>query len=253
MTMGLKTRFAAALTITTALAGQVEAWTVTSKAAGATSSSATATVAGQSYTAGNIIGVTGMSRGSTGADVLTLSGSASGMFPSGNIFICSASGSANKAFIAWIIAAGGAETITLTNSAGPVTGLTLHTFQIDGAAPVSPEDLGARSCNPAQGLSPSVTSGMLAENDELLISVTARIGSSMGFTEDVSWTQIGSEYGSTNLRAASSYKESPGIGPATHNPAVTQSNSSIAMVAFKAVSPPPFSRRPKLGTLMGVD
>lgn len=253
MMMGVKRRFAAALTVSTALAGQVEAWTVTSKAAGATSSSATATVAGQIYTAGNIIGVTGMSRGSTSADVLTLSGSASGTFPSGNIFICSASGSANKAFIAWTIAVGGAETITLTNSAGPVTGLTLHTFQIDGAAPVSPEDLEARSCNPAQGVSPSVTSGTLAENGELHISVTARIGSSMGFTEDVSWTQIGSEYGSTNLRAASSHKESSGTGPVTHNPTVTQSNSNIAMMSFKVASPLPSSTRPKLGTLMGVD
>jgi hypothetical protein len=192
-----------------------------------------------------------MSRGSTGADSLALSGSLSGAFPTGNIFVCAAGGSANKAFIAWTIAAGGTETITLNNSAGPVTALTLHTFQIDGAAALSPEDLAARACSTGQGLSPSVTSGALSQNGELLISVTARIGSSMGFTEDAAWSQIGTEYGSTNLRAASSYKEAFSASPVTHNPSVTQSNSNIAVMAFK--SSVPSSTRPKLGTLLGVD
>jgi hypothetical protein len=245
----MRKSIAAALLASTMLAGPVGAWTVTNKAANVSSSNANVVVGAQTYTAGSIIGLTGMSRGSTSADVLTLTGSVTGTIPSGQVYICAAGGSNNKAFIAWIYAAGGSETWTLNNSAGAVTGLTLHTFQIDGAASSSAEDAGARNCATAQGVNPSVSTATLAETGELVIGVTARIGSSIGYTEDAAWTQIGGEYGSTNLRGASAYKEALSTSPVTHAPTLTQSNNNIAVMAFKAATAP---TTPRLGTLLGV-
>lgn len=249
----MRNAVAAALLASTMLAGQVEAWTVTAKGAVVSSGSANAVIASQTYTVGSIVWLFGMSRGSTSSDNLTLTGSLTGAIPVDQIQVCATGGSANKLFQAWVYAAGGSETWTLNNSAGAVTSLSVRSAQIDGAAATSTEDLGARNCNTGQGLNPNITTsgGSLAESGELAVSVVGRIGSSLGYTEDPAWVQIGGEGGNTNLRDAGGYKEAPSISPVTHSVTVTQSNSNIAIMTFRAASaPPPIA--PRMGPLLGV-
>lgn len=248
---------ALAALFTLALPAQA-AFVVTNKTEAVNNGNATLNSSSQSYTAGNVIVAMGIVRLATSTDTVGVSGALSGAF---TLYECnfSAGGATPtqaKTFIAWKLAAGGAEVVTLTASATP-TSMFLQIAEVSGAAASSPEDAAVRACEGTSSgtSSPTVTSGPPSEAGELIVSPYGRAGNVSGFTytEDASngWTQIDNAGGNTNVTWAGGYKVSVGSSAVAHNPATTSAGYGMPTMGFKSATPPAPACRGRL-SLLGV-
>lgn len=239
-------RVALSLLFLAALCGPANAaFTVTQKTATVNASNASLTTSSQTYTAGTIILVTGFVRLASSSDTFTVTGSVSGAM---TVYRCAQSAggvtpTGGNSYIAYVVAAGGAETVNLTASA-TATALFINTAQVSGGPASSPEDATVRACNGSTGAttSPSTTSGVGSQNGDLIVSSYGAPNNSAGFTytNDAGngWTQLGGTGGSTNLVTAIAYQTNAGSAAITASPTTTAATYALATVGFKDASPP---------------
>ncbi len=238
----------AALAFFTALSGPALAVpSVTLKVQTQNSGNHALTSSSQTFTANRYIVVTGFMRMLGTTDIIVVSGSVSGAM---TVRQCSQStGGATptngNAFIAYVKAVGGAETVTAADGAGSdvANSIVMQVLEVDGIPASSPEDTSAYGCNgtPGATATPSTTSGAPSIAGDMFISVYGSNSNAgtLVYTEDVvtAWTLLGGT-GNSNIGSWASWFLNTGSGAQIHAPLTTSRAYAMSIAGFKDAAVP---------------
>lgn len=136
--------------------------------------------------------------------------------------------------LASTLASGSTITATYSGTSGP---RTAHALCVSGLA-ASPVDIAGVGAKDASTTSPTISTGTLAQSNELVIGYTIVLGSTATFTGPSGWTMLTSETASSTYKAYWGYEIVAATGSVAFAPTLSISaTSNIAVSTLKDVNP----------------